>query len=504
MEESMKVTVCEGQLEGQATGLLVVNLFQDVTNPGGGTGAVDRAASLAITERLQAGDALGEFGSMTVFYPRGTIPAERVLLVGLGKAQEFTLDRVRQVGALVVRHVRSLGVTRYVSIVHGAGIGGASPEEAAQALVEGTLLGAYRFEGYGRRSEGERAQLEEITLVSNNARDQDAIQRGAASGRAIAEAACFGRDLVNEPGNRMTPALLAQAAEDMAERYGLACQVLGPREMRDLGMGALLGVAQGSQEEPRFVVLKHNGDRADLKPYVVVGKGITFDSGGISIKPSEGMERMKDDMAGAAATLGIMRAVAELALPIRVIGLVAATENLPGGRALKPGDVLRSLGGLTIEIISTDAEGRLVLADALGYAARFQPQAVVDLATLTGGCVVALGNVAAGLMGTDQALIEGLRQAADQSGELAWQLPLYAQYAEQIKSDVADVKNSGGRGASAITAGKFLERFAEGYPWAHLDIAGLAWADDTKGYVPRGATGYGVRLLVSWLRNQPA
>ena len=213
---------------------------------------------------------------------------------------------------------------------------------------------------------------------------------------------------------------------------------------------------------------------------------------------------MKDDMAGAAATLGIMRAVAELALPIRVIGIVAATENLPGGRALKPGDVVRSLGGLTIEIISTDAEGRLVLADALGYAARFQPQAVVDLATLTGGCVVALGNIAAGLMGTDQALIDELRQAADQSGELAWQLPLYAQYAEQIKSDVADVKNSGGRGASAITAGKFLERFAEGYPWAHLDIAGLAWADDTKGYVPRGATGYGVRLLVSWLRNHEA
>jgi leucyl aminopeptidase len=500
----MKVTVREGQLEGEPTGLLVVNLFQDVTVPGGGTGAVDRAASLAITERLQAGDALGEFGSMTVFYPRGTIPAERVLLVGLGKAHEFTLDRVRQVGALVARHVRSLGVTRYVSIVHGAGIGGLSPEDAAQALVEGTLLGAYRFKGYGRRPEGERPQLEELVLVSNNSRDLDAIRQGADAGRAIAEAATFVRDLVNEPGNYMTPTLLAIAAENLAERYGLRCQVLGPQEMRELGMGALLGVAQGSQEEPRFVVLEHNGDRTDLKPYVVVGKGITFDSGGISIKPSEGMERMKDDMAGAAATLGIMRAVAELTLPIRVIGLVAATENLPGGRALKPGDVLRSLGGLTIEIISTDAEGRLVLADALGYAARFQPQAVVDLATLTGGCVVALGNIAAGLMGTDQSLIDGLRQAADQSGELAWQLPLYAQYAEQIKSDVADVKNSGGRGASAITAGKFLERFAEGYRWAHLDIAGLAWAEETKGYVPRGATGYGVRLLVSWLRNQAA
>ncbi|MFO7698025.1 MAG: leucyl aminopeptidase [Anaerolineae bacterium] len=496
----MRVTVREGLLQNEATDLLVVNLFQGVITPGGATGAIDRALKGAISERLLAGDPLGEFGQMTVFHPRGMLPAGRVLLVGLGKADAFTLDRVRQLAATVARHVRSLGVTRYVSIVHGAGIAGLDPEQAAQAIAEGTVLGAYRFAGYGKRPEDERAQLEELVLVTSDAAALSAIRQGAEAGRIVAEAACFARDLVNEPGNRMTPTLLALAAQDMAERFGLTCRVLGPEEMRELGMGALLGVAQGSDEPPRFVVLEHNGARTDLKPYVVVGKGITFDSGGISIKPSEGMERMKDDMAGAAATLGAMRAAAELSLPIRVIGLVAATENLPGGDALKPGDVVHALGGLSIEIISTDAEGRLVLADALGYAARFEPQAVVDLATLTGGCVVALGNVAAGLMGSDQPLVDSLRQAGDEAGELAWQLPLFEQYGEQIKSDVADVKNTGGRGASAITAAKFLERFAEGYPWAHLDIAGMAWADETKGYVPRGATGYGVRLLMSWLR----
>lgn len=498
----MRVTVREGLLQNETTELLVVNLFQGVTSPGGATGAIDRALGGAISERLQAGDPLGEFGQMTVFYPRGALPASRVLLAGLGKSEAFKLDKVRQLAALVARHVRSMGVRRYVSIVHGAGIAGLDPEQASQAIAEGTLLGTYRFTGYGKRPEDERPQLEELALVTSDATAMGAIRRGAEAGRVVAEAACFARDLVNEPGNRMTPTMLAQAAQNTAELYGLACRILGPEEMRELGMGALLGVAQGSDEPPRFVVLEYNGARKDLKPYIVVGKGITFDSGGISIKPSEGMERMKDDMAGAAATLGVVRAVAELSLPIRVIGLVAATENLPGGNALKPGDVVHSLGGLSIEIISTDAEGRLVLADALGYAARFEPQAVVDLATLTGGCVVALGNVAAGLMGSDQTLVDGLRRSGDQVGELAWQLPLFEQYGEQIKSDVADVKNTGGRGASAITAAKFLERFAEGYPWAHLDIAGMAWSDETKGYVPRGATGYGVRLLVSWLRDR--
>ncbi|NLT72676.1 MAG: leucyl aminopeptidase [Chloroflexi bacterium] len=498
----MRISVHQGTIEQERAELVVVNLFQGVTLPGGATGALDGAMGGAIRERLQAGDPLGEFGQMTVFYPRGAVPAERVLVAGLGVAELFSLDRARQLAALVARHVRSLGVSRYTSTVHGAGIGGRDTQEAAQAAAEGTILGAYRFAGYGKPAEDQRPQLEEITFVTNDPAALPKIQSGVQVGQAIADAVCFTRDLVNEPANRMTPTNLAQAAVDMAAGSGLICRVLGPQEMRELGMGALLGVAQGSREEPRFVVLEHEGGRPGDRPCVIVGKGITFDSGGISIKPSAGMERMKDDMAGAAATMGAMRAIAEIALPVHVIGLVAATENLPSGTAIKPGDVLHTLSGLSVEIISTDAEGRLVLADALGYAERLGPAAVVDLATLTGGCVVALGDVAAGLMGNDQPLVDALRLAGDETGELVWQLPLFEPYAEQIKSDVADLKNSGGRGASAITAAKFLERFAQGSRWAHLDIAGMAYAEETKHYVPKGATGFGVRLLVSWLRSR--
>ncbi|MGI6368129.1 MAG: leucyl aminopeptidase [Anaerolineae bacterium] len=497
----MQVTVREGLIQQQAAELVVVNLFEGVTVPGGATGAVDRALGGAISERASAGDPLGKFCQMSMFYPRGAMPAARVLVVGLGKAETLTLDRLRQIAAAVARHVRAQGVVRYLSIVHGAGIAGFDPGQATQALVEGTLLGAYRFAGYGARPEEEPGELVELTLVTSDASALEAIREGAETGRIIAQATNYARDLVNQPANFMTPTDLAHAAESMARERNILCEVLGPGDMQELGMGALLGVAQGSNQEPRFIAMEYDG-KPGIAPVIVVGKGITFDSGGISIKPSDGMDRMKDDMAGAAATLGVMRAVADLHLPIRVIGLVAATENLPSGKALKPGDVVKAMGGLTIEIISTDAEGRLILADALGYAARCEPAAVVDLATLTGGCVVALGTVAAGLMGSDQALVDALRDASQDTGELVWQLPLFERYAEQIKSDVADVKNSGGRAASAITAAKFLERFSEGYPWAHLDIAGLAWTNETEGYVPRGATGYGVRLLVEWLQKR--
>jgi len=272
--------------------------------------------------------------------------------------------------------------------------------------------------------------------------------------------------------------------------------------MAELGMGALLGVAQGSDEPAKFIILEHNADRADLDTYVVVGKGITFDSGGISLKPSDGMEWMKDDMSGAAVTLGVMQAVAALDLPLHVVGLMPATENLPGGRAYKPGDVLKAMNGLTIEVVSTDAEGRVILADALAYAAKFAPKAVVDLATLTGACVVALGHVASGLLASDDALAGQLLESSARTGEKIWRLPLFDEYVEQIKSDVADVRNTGGRPAGTITGALFLQRFAEGYPWAHLDIAGTAKVDSDRGYVLKGATGHGVRLLVDWLRSR--
>jgi len=356
------------------------------------------------------------------------------------------------------------------------------------------------YEGHKTHDESTAPPLDGITIVVPTG-CVEAGSSGAARGAVIAEAVTLARDLANEPGNFMTPTLFAEKAEEVANAVGLGYQVLEESDMASLGMGALLGVAQGSEEPAKFVVLEHNAGHPELDTYVIVGKGITFDSGGISLKPGEGMEWMRDDMSGAAVALGVLQAVARLRLPLHVVGLLPTTENLPDGRAYKPGDVLESLAGLTIEVVSTDAEGRLILADALAYARRFQPKAVVDLATLTGACVVALGNVTSGLMSNDDSLAAQLGAASARTGERIWRLHLFDEYAEQIKSDVADVRNTGGRPAGSITAGLFLQRFAD-YPWAHLDIAGTAKVDKERGYIPKGATGHGVRLLVDWLRTQ--
>jgi leucyl aminopeptidase len=327
------------------------------------------------------------------------------------------------------------------------------------------------------------------------------VEEGARVGQIVAEAACLVRDLGNQPGNVATPTMLAQTAQRIAQQHGLRCQVLDRVQIEELGMGAFMSVARGSQEPPKFIILEHNADHEDLQTLVLVGKGITFDSGGISIKPGEKMEMMKFDMSGGAAVLGTLQAVAQLDLPLHVVGLVPATENLPSGTATKPGDIVRALSGKTIEVINTDAEGRMILADALAYAQRYQPAAVIDLATLTGACVVALGHHAIGLMGNNLELIARLKEAGQASGERVWELPLWEEYHEQLKSDVADMKNVGGRPAGAITAAALLSKFAEGYPWAHLDIAGTAYTDEEKSYIPKGGTGVGVRLLVELLRN---
>lgn len=498
----MEINVQVGAIQGVSSDLIVVNLFQGVEQPVGATGVVDSALGGAIRDLIAAGDFKGKAEELVLLYSRGAIPAKRVLVVGLGAQEEFSVDVVRRVAAVAARKARELGVTRYHSIVHGAGTAGLDPAEAAQAVVEGSLLGSYRFDVHKTRQENQEPELEALTLVQLDEASLPAIQAGARVGQVVADSVSLAKDLINQPGNYCTPTLLAEVAEQVAAKAGLAFQVLGEREMAELGMGALLGVAQGSSEPAQFIILEHNADRADLPTYVVVGKGITFDSGGISLKPSDGMEHMKEDMAGAAAILGVLHAVGMLDLPLHVVGLAPATENLPGGRAFKPGDVLSSMSGTTIEVISTDAEGRLILADALNYAARYQPKAVVDVATLTGGCVVALGHVAAGLMGNNSDLLQALKEASNQTGEKVWELPFFKEYEEQIESDIADVKNSGGRAASAITAGLFLRKFAGDYPWAHLDIAGMMAAEKTRGYATKGATGFATRLLIRWLRDR--
>lgn len=499
---TIEVHVQQGNIVDAETDALVVNLFKGVQVPGGATGAVDKALGGAIRDLIAAGDIEGKLGETAVLYPRGIIPARRVIVVGLGEQEKFDLEAVRKAAAAAALKARSLGARDLTTIVHGAGVGGLAPEDAAQATVEGTALALYRFSKYQQKPDDEEKKgPERLTIVEFSAEKVPAMEAGARVGKILADSVAFTRNLVMEPPNIATPAELARRAQEMADEVGLRCEVLTDPQLEELGMGLLLGVAQGSANRPHFVVLEHNAGRDDLPTIVLVGKGITFDTGGISLKPANEMWRMKHDMAGAAAVLGAMRAIALLDLPLHVVGLTPFVENMPGGRAYRPADVLRGITGKTTEIISTDAEGRLILSDALGYAARFNPDAVIDIATLTGAQGVALGALAAALFANDDALADRIWQASRRTGEWVWRMPLWDEYKEAIKSDVAEVKNSGGRRSGLPTSAKFLEHFTEGYPWAHLDVASMVWVDAPKDYRPKGATGYGVRLLVDTLRH---
>ncbi len=498
----MHINVVQGTLQDMSAGAIVVNVFEGVTNPGGATGAVDRALNGQISELLQQGDFCGKRKEVTVLYTRGALPAPRVILVGLGKAEALTLEGVREAAAVAANQAHKLGVTSLATIVHGAGVGGLDAQAAAEATVEGTLLGLYRFNEFKTRDEdNQKPELETLTLVEYDAAKLDAMRAGALTGEILAQATNFARDLINRPANVATPSHLAAEAQRIAAETGLRCTVLTPEEMEAIGMRLLLSVARGSHEPARFIILEHNAERTDLPTVALVGKAITFDTGGISLKPSEGMEAMRSDMSGGAAVMGALYAAARLNLPLHVIGLIPATENMPGGRATKPGDIVRSLKGLTVEIINTDAEGRLILADALTYAGQFKPQAVVDIATLTGACVIALGHAAAGVMG-DTELVEKLRAAGEHSGDRVWPLPLFDEYKEQLKSDLADLKNVGGRPGGALTAGMFLKQFVpDDVAWAHVDMAGMGLEEKGRPHVPKGGAGYGVRLFVDLLRN---
>lgn len=494
----IQVHVTQGNLAQQATDCVVVNLFEGVTTPGGATGAVDQALGGAISTLVASGDFTGKIGTTAVLYANGNLPAKRVLVVGLGKREKFDLKVVRKVGATVQQALRKLqGVNAYATIVHGAGIGGLDVQAAAQATAEGALLAAYQAPNY-KREKHEGTPIS-CTIVEFDSSKIGAVEAGVARAQAIAAGVHHARDYVNEPPNVLYPVEYARRAQAMAAEVGLKYWVLNETEMSELGMGLLLAVSQGSAQEAQMIFLEHApAGTENQPPLILVGKGITFDTGGISIKPSADMWQMKDDMGGSAAVIGAMEAIARLNVPRRVIGVGVCVENMPDGRAFRPGDIITGITGKTAEIISTDAEGRLVLADALGYVARFNPAAVVDLATLTGAIVIALGSQAAGLFSNNDALQNALLAAADQTGERLWPMPMYDEYLDDIKSDMAELKNSGGRFGGVATSAKFIEHFTEGYPWAHLDIAAMVWAGSDKDpATPKGATGYGVRLLVA-------
>lgn len=504
----MHVSVEQGDITKVETEAICLGIFQGVQRPGGAAGAVDRALDGALSEVLADGDFSGKKGEVFWLRTRGKLGAKRVLLIGLGPSERFSADVVREVSAVAARVAKSL--PELTALAHGAGIGGLDPQLAAQATVEGTLLGLYRFEKFKKPEEP--IKLERLRIVEHSAEKIEQLKRGAQQGQIIADSVCLARDLANEPGQSLTPRELARRAQELAQELGLRCEVFDEKILEQMGMGGILAVGKGSDEPPRLIVLEYNPHpippplrergQGEGRPIVLAGKGITFDSGGISIKPREGMEAMKYDMSGAAAVLGVMRAVARLKLPISVVGLVAAAENLPSGKALKPGDVIRISNGKTVEVTNTDAEGRLVLSDALVYAQRYNPQAVIDVATLTGACTIALGKEAAGLFSNDESLAQKIQKAAQQTGERVWPLPLYEEYKEIIKSEIADIKNSANKGpqAGASIGAIFLKEFVN-YPWAHLDIAGVAYDVESRLYHAKGATGYGVRLLMQLLQD---
>ncbi|MDH4100001.1 MAG: leucyl aminopeptidase [Nitrospirota bacterium] len=496
----MKLTVKQGDIAKVKDDAIVVNLFEGTKKPGGATAAVDKALGGIISKIIKRDDFAGKL-NQTLFLPHVEgVGAERVLLIGLGKQEELTVDRIRQVAAKSAKLLKDAGAKSISTVLHGAGEGNIAPDQAAQAIAEGITLGLYEFKRYkSEKDNGNKKKIDEVTIVEFDATRIDAIKKGIARGEIMAEANCLSRDLAITPSSDMTPTVLADEAKKAAKKAGLSCTILDLKDIKKLKMGGVLGVSRGSHEEPKFIILEHKGKKKG-KPVVLVGKAITFDSGGISLKPGQGMEQMKYDMSGGAAVIGAMTAIARLKLPQHVIGLVPSCENMPSGTAYKPGDVLTAMNGKTMEIINTDAEGRLILADGLSYACTLKPAAIIDVATLTGACAVALGPEAIGLMGTDEGLIEKVRKASETTGERAWPLPLWDEYSELIKSDIADMKNTGGKDGGAITAGCFLKNFVEkGIPWAHLDIAGTAWNSKDKPYLPKGPSGIGARLLTEFV-----
>ena len=492
----MEIKVIVSDITKIKTDALIVNFFEGMESLDGDIAAVDNALDGAISQLISQGEIKGKLNEITVVHSLGKLPTARVVVTGLGKQAELSINKIRGAVAETCRWLRKKGVANIASVAQGAGVNGISFEDAAQTIAEGALLGLYAFRKHITKEDDKLGEIKQLLIVGSDEAKLP-LEKGSEKGRILAEATNLARDMVNEPANYMTPSQMAETAMKLDKSHGLEVSVLEQEQMAELGMGALLGVAQGSRQPPKFIVIQYKGKDAPEIDVALVGKGITFDSGGISIKPSEKLEEMKGDMAGGAAVMAAVSAIAQLKPKTNVMAIVPATENLPDGNALKPGDVLTAMNGKTIEIISTDAEGRLILADALSYAKKQGAKLMIDVATLTGACRVALGDICTGAFGNNQELTDRVIAAGTEAGELIWQMPMYDEYQEQNKSDVADIKNVGGRLGGAITAAKFLAEFTNDTPWVHLDIAGTSLSDKERAYQVKGATGVPVRTLVN-------
>jgi leucyl aminopeptidase len=480
---------------------LAVAVFKDEKADEGFLKELDDATGGILRSVIESEELKGKEGDTVYLHlgGGGSMKAKRLLLLGVGEREDFKTPQISQFAGAAVRSLRAKNIKSIAVVPRVEG----EAEKVAAAAAEGACIGLFDPDKY-RTVDKEERTIDRLVVVIPGA-DAGAISRGAQRGRIIGESVNFTRDMANEPGGYMTPSDMAERARAIAGEFGLSIDVLDEARMEQEGMGALLSVSAGSEQPAKLIILKYvprdgggaAGDEQSKELLAFVGKGVTFDSGGISIKPGENMELMKYDMTGGATVLGAMRAIAQLKPPMPVLGVVPATENLPSGKATKPGDVVRAMSGKTIEIINTDAEGRLILADAMAYAKKLGATRMVDMATLTGAVSIALGDVNTAILGTDQELIDEVIAAGREVGERFWQLPLDKEYSKQIKSDIADIKNTGGRKAGTITAAAFLKEFADGVSWAHLDIAGTAWGDDAKPYRSKGPTGIAVRTLLN-------
>lgn len=498
MSEKIEISVSKGLLEETPANVLVVNLFEGVKIPAGATGAIDIALDGLISKFIIAKEGFdGKFGKMYLLPTYGKIAAEKVLLVGLGKNKDFTPNRLRELSAKIIKKCRKMGnAKKVISVLHGAGIGGYDPEISARMIAEGTLIGSYSFDKY--KTEKSSKKVDEFVIVDMVEENCKKAKAGVKKGKIIGSALNFARDLSNEQPAYATPSKLAEIAQSFKD---LEVKVYDKDEIEKMGMGAFLGVAKGSSQPPKFIHMHYKGSNQKLiqRKIAIIGKGICFDSGGLDIKPPSSMLNMKDDMSGAAAVLSVMSVLKDLKPNCEVHGIIAACENMPGCSAYKPGDVLTAKNGKTIEVDNTDAEGRLTLADALCYACELDVDEVIDIATLTGACVVALGSAASGIMGNHQPTIDKLIKCANSGGEKMWQLPMFDEYKESLQSDVADMRNTGSRMGGAQIAGIFLQNFVKKVHWAHIDVAGTAFLDKPQNEFPKGATGAGVRTLINYL-----
>ncbi|GJL79086.1 MAG: putative cytosol aminopeptidase [Nitrospinaceae bacterium] len=507
----IKTTVKTDNLLQHKTPCLVL-FCPEEKKPAGDLKQIDQALNGSVAQAFKDKRFEGKPNQALLLNARGAMKPDNLLLVGIGKAKEVTEENIRQASGTAAKVAEGAKFKTLSYYLPDGALEKAltrdrkkSSSEAARAVAEGSYLALYHFDIYKSKEKDETpSRVEEIILLTDSRSAVGKLKQASEVAGKVADGVWQVRDLILEPSNKLTPSILANTAKKMAAKQKISCKVLREAEMKKLGMGSLLGVSKGSSEPPAFIILEYKGGKKNEAPIAIVGKAVTFDTGGISLKPAPNMDEMKKDMSGGAVTLGTLQVAASLKLPINLVGLIPSVENMPDGAAIKPGDILTSMSGKTIEVLNTDAEGRLILADALSYAARFKPKAVIDLATLTGAVIVALGSYAAGVMGTDDELIENLKASGTLTGEKLWQLPLWDEHDKETKSDIADLKNiaSAGVGAGTTMGAAFLKPFAGDQPWAHIDIAGTSWTGKDKAYTPRGASGFGVRLLVNFLEQQ--